>query len=104
MAETEERIEEIEANLRSTEQERSEAQERMEALRADVEEVALANWQSPWKTPQSVEVFVKARMKSRPEYAPLLAQVREAETRKEQLQGELDALRAKADATEGGIV
>ncbi len=97
MTETEERLEEIESNLRSAEQEVSEAQERIEALRAEVKEVALANWQSPWKTPQSVEVFVKARMKSRPEYTPLLAQVREAETRREQLQGELDALRAKAE-------
>jgi predicted nucleic acid-binding Zn-ribbon protein len=99
VAETE-RLGEIESNLRSAEQEVSDIQERIEAIHNEVKEIALANWQSPWKTPESVEIFVKARMGSRPEYFALVNQLRKAEDRKVQLQGELDALREKTEPAE----
>lgn len=68
--------------------------DRLAALRAEIEADILAHWTSPWKGPDMVATKVDARMAMHPDFRSMTVQVRELE----QVRARLDPEGAQAQA------
>ena len=68
--------------------------ERLAALRAEIETDILAHWTSPWKGPDMVATKVDARMAMHPDFRSMTVQIRELE----QTRARLDPAGAHAQA------
>lgn len=83
---------ELERQLAATSREMDDVRLRMDTIREAVATEVDSGWGSPWKSPDTVDAMLRARLTGRSEYQELRRRQRELEERQEFLRSQLDGL------------
>ncbi len=82
--------EELEGRLDAAQRELAELRRRMDEIKGELAADVDRQWVSPWRTPETFEVKVSARLSGHAEYRSLVGRVREVERERTALVAELD--------------
>lgn len=82
--------EELERQLAAADRETDDVRLRMDMIRQVVASEVESSWTSPWKTPETVDAKVRARLSGHGEFRALMARQRELDELRRSLTGELD--------------